>query len=940
MAPSDRRGIASLLKTLVGLGMLVCFLTSYVHLVYMPQKAIQDDQQDAIRRLENEVERLTGMHLAMAKALQSGDAKVMAKVANELVRDAPRTLNATASFPRESVHGDDSARHSGTHENPALADRRKRLARRPRGLGRAKETAATQVRQDGKCGKANPTPDGKPGICDPDGLNPCCAPSGWCGSTPAHCTCSGCINYSIGPATSDEDEDEGAYDELKPKSIAIVVPFRDRGAHLDGFRIRIRALIEAWRARGANHSWTVVIAEQFDNALFNRGYLFNAGFQLALSLGSKDGRSFDCVVMHDIDILPEPNVDYGWCRQPIQLSGEISCWQGTVPYPTNVGGVVSLSPTHWRRINGFSNEYEGWGGEDDDLYLRLKQNDLLKGQCHTWCAQKSKTTDPVVMRPPLGKGKFICLHDGDHTPRQRSPDDRAMWKRLNEMQSNSKKWRSDGISNVQMHLALRGYETTSCVAAACTAPDAVVTQPGPFGELWTKLSSKPIPLPTRIHVAAPAEVSPSCRGSTKALLEIPTSMGHLRAMLVELFGRCGLQRADADSMEFALIDGAAWHVLLVGSSATLAVADSDNRQPKSGKAELQAIHAERLARWVRKLPAYHRGYIVPISPNQGGVGALQAKLIGWGRRIQQVAPACISSAAYMNGKKYRLTPATTWCGDAGWSHVNYFDVLRSKSSVEPADRFAVCVSFNTKNYVYRFAKGETSCLRPRSASSSNWRHEMTFHSSLRATGDNVCVGVKEAGDESRWIIKKASKCDFQEFKHSFSFRAMSPTSPFQLVTQACIVSAQDVVRLAPSPFQSLGDKAWTLERELLFLTVRQSSSDVKFCVAVGQAPSWSSWGGRTIWRGLLGADCNQQDQKLKLPSGSDGSIVEWTPLEPVLFAPTNSTGVRVCFCEKGGGSGTGTWREGRCEESHKNDFCVRSLSPAEGMNYAHLVDEA
>lgn len=28
-----------------------------------------------------------------------------------------------------------------------------------------------------------------------------------------------------------------------------------------------------------------------------------------------------------------------------------------------VGGVVSLSPTHWRGINGFSNEYDGWGGE-------------------------------------------------------------------------------------------------------------------------------------------------------------------------------------------------------------------------------------------------------------------------------------------------------------------------------------------------------------------------------------------------------------------------------------------------------------------------------------------------------------------------------------------------------------------------------------------------
>ncbi|CAK9108992.1 4-N-acetylgalactosaminyltransferase bre-4 (Bacillus thuringiensis toxin-resistant protein 4) (Bt toxin-resistant protein 4) (Beta-4-GalNAcT) [Durusdinium trenchii] len=97
---------------------------------------------------------------------------------------------------------------------------------------------------------------------------------------------------------------------------------------------------------------------------------------------------------------PTPVVDYGWCIYPNQLSGEIECWGWGVPYPDNVGGVVSMSPTHWRGINGFSNEYDGWGGEDDDLYLRLKQNSLLKGGCHTWCKDRNKPTVPMVRRPP------------------------------------------------------------------------------------------------------------------------------------------------------------------------------------------------------------------------------------------------------------------------------------------------------------------------------------------------------------------------------------------------------------------------------------------------------------------------------------------------------------------------------------------------------------
>ena len=47
------------------------------------------------------------------------------------------------------------------------------------------------------------------------------------------------------------------------------------------------------------------------------------------------GLKFDCVVMHDIDILPTPVVDYGWCIYPNQLSGEIECWGWSVPYPDN-----------------------------------------------------------------------------------------------------------------------------------------------------------------------------------------------------------------------------------------------------------------------------------------------------------------------------------------------------------------------------------------------------------------------------------------------------------------------------------------------------------------------------------------------------------------------------------------------------------------------------
>lgn len=57
-------------------------------------------------------------------------------------------------------------------------------------------------------------------------------------------------------------------------------------------------------------------------------------------------------------------------------SKSVKCMVGlfvlSLPYPQYFGGVSALTPDQYLKMNGFPNEYWGWGGEDDDIATRLE----------------------------------------------------------------------------------------------------------------------------------------------------------------------------------------------------------------------------------------------------------------------------------------------------------------------------------------------------------------------------------------------------------------------------------------------------------------------------------------------------------------------------------------------------------------------------------------
>lgn len=142
--------------------------------------------------------------------------------------------------------------------------------------------------------------------------------------------------------------------ELMP---GIIIPYRNR---LDNLLVSAPILKQFGR---------LYVIEQMDEKPFNRGKLCNVAF-----LEFK--KEFDHFAAHDVDMIPE-NADYSYCKNPCQIATQVEQFKWGVPYPRYMGGVTLLPNDKFEVINGFSNLFEGYGGEDDFLRQRFEQKGII-----------------------------------------------------------------------------------------------------------------------------------------------------------------------------------------------------------------------------------------------------------------------------------------------------------------------------------------------------------------------------------------------------------------------------------------------------------------------------------------------------------------------------------------------------------------------------------
>ncbi|CAD5115398.1 DgyrCDS4376 [Dimorphilus gyrociliatus] len=148
--------------------------------------------------------------------------------------------------------------------------------------------------------------------------------------------------------------------------LAIIIPFRDRESHLKIFLNHIHPILQRQL-----HNYGIYVVEQANNDEFNRGALINIGYLEAI----KDHSDYSCVIFHDVDMLPEDDRNlYNCLDHPKHLTVLINKSNYRLYYRTYFGGAGAIKSDVFEEINGMSNSFYGWGGEDDDLYNRLKSH--------------------------------------------------------------------------------------------------------------------------------------------------------------------------------------------------------------------------------------------------------------------------------------------------------------------------------------------------------------------------------------------------------------------------------------------------------------------------------------------------------------------------------------------------------------------------------------
>jgi len=188
--------------------------------------------------------------------------------------------------------------------------------------------------------------------------------------------------------------------------LCLIVPFRDRFPELMEFAPYMSKFLSDQKV-----AHEIYVLHQVDKFRFNRAYLINVGFR-------ESDQSCDYIAMHDVDLLPQnPSLIYKYPEKgPLHISSP-----GLHPkydYPTFIGGILLISRKMYSQVNGMSNKYWGWGLEDDEFFVRMRQANFVIERPKGIRTGKSKTFRHVHGSRERPRDNAKCYNQRNATRRR------------------------------------------------------------------------------------------------------------------------------------------------------------------------------------------------------------------------------------------------------------------------------------------------------------------------------------------------------------------------------------------------------------------------------------------------------------------------------------------------------------------------------------------
>ena len=188
------------------------------------------------------------------------------------------------------------------------------------------------------------------------------------------------------PETPDDGEESPAYPTVMypftetKATIAIITLFRDndKGAREKQRREFIRRMNRIM----APYRYHIFIIEQTaDGHPFNIGKLKNVGFKIAGEWEKTHDMKFTNFIFSDIDMIPDDELLQYYVKpikKPLSLAirGTRYDQRDMESKKIFLGAVLGFNRHDFEEINGYPDNFWGWGGEDDALLYRLVASDV------------------------------------------------------------------------------------------------------------------------------------------------------------------------------------------------------------------------------------------------------------------------------------------------------------------------------------------------------------------------------------------------------------------------------------------------------------------------------------------------------------------------------------------------------------------------------------